>query len=221
MTLRNQIRHRQYILRLSTGTNDSKKVGGPQNTMDYESAGENFEEESENFDEDSDDYASEFSEVLTPNSAHSSSGSDLPIETHAKEIGFETKLKAASVKGVDYLYAEYLKSRLLYEKIPFYFVFVADLLSTNKRPDLADLVLANVVEIRPGEARWLRIYAYKLVSWGKASEAVAIYKAVSELREEDSQSSGTWWGERGYRSYSGIFVGIEELLKLKVVALLT
>jgi Ca-activated chloride channel family protein len=112
----------------------------------------------------------------------------LPSETPVLDIGFEAKLTEASKKSADALYAQYLKSRPLYEKIPFYFVFTADLLTKSKRLDLAELVLANVVEIRPGEARWLRIYAYKLISWGKAGEAVAIYKAVSELREEDPQS---------------------------------
>ena len=112
----------------------------------------------------------------------------LPEETPKRELGFEAKLVAASTKSAESLYTEYLKIRPLYAKIPYYFVFTADLLTKAKRADLADLVLANVVEIRPGEARWLRIYAYKLISWGKASEAVAIYKAVSELREEDPQS---------------------------------
>ncbi len=112
----------------------------------------------------------------------------LPAETPVLNIGFEANLTEASKKSADALYAQYLKLRPIYEKIPFYFVFTADLLTSSKRLDLAELVLANVVEIRPGEARWLRIYAYKLISWGKAGESVAIYKAVSELREEDPQS---------------------------------
>ncbi len=108
-------------------------------------------------------------------------------DTISRPYGFEKQLED-SAKGVDKLYAQYLKTRPLFAKIPYYYIFVADLFHKLKRVDLADLILSNVVEVRPGDARWLRIYAYNLIAWGKAKDTIPIYRAITELREEDPQS---------------------------------
>ncbi len=109
-------------------------------------------------------------------------------DTKPRPFGFEDLLTAKVAAGADALYATYLKVREPYVKIPYYYIFAADLFARLKRTDLADLVLSNLVEIRPGEARWLRVYAYNLIAWGKAADTVAIYRSVSELRGEDPQS---------------------------------
>lgn len=109
-------------------------------------------------------------------------------DTTPRPYGFEAGLAAKAKQGVPALYAEYLRARAPYEKIPFYYIFAAELFARAKRPDLAELVLSNVVEVRPGDARWLRIYAYSLISWGKARDTVPIYRAIAELRDEDPQS---------------------------------
>jgi len=42
-----------------------------------------------------------------------------------------------------------------------------------------------VVELRPGFARWLKVYAFGLKEWGKINEALPVYKAITVLRPED------------------------------------
>ncbi len=109
-------------------------------------------------------------------------------DTSPQLFGFEKDMDAAAGKGVNPLYANYLKSRKLFSQVPYFYIHTAELFSKLKRLDLATLVLSNVVEIRPGDARWLRIYAYNLIAWGQAKDSVPIYRAIAELREEDPQS---------------------------------
>jgi tetratricopeptide (TPR) repeat protein len=118
----------------------------------------------------------------------SASGSRLGQDTPDRRYGFETLLDEAAAGGAEKLYAKYLATRGPFAKIPYYYVYAAEAFAKTKRLDLADLVLSNVVEVRPGDARWLRIYAYDLVAWGKAADAIPVYRAVTELRGEDPQS---------------------------------
>lgn len=113
---------------------------------------------------------------------------EAPADTPERPYGFEALLAEKAKSGVEQLYAQYLVTRPHFAKIPFYYIHAASLFQSLKRPDLADTVLSNVVEIRPGDARWLRIYAYSLVAWGRAIDTIAIYRAVAELRGEDPQS---------------------------------
>lgn len=109
-------------------------------------------------------------------------------DTTPQDYGFEKTLLSKKSSGAIKLYSKYLAIREPYKKVPFYYIYTAGLLMDLKRFDLAELVLSNIVEVRPGDARWLRIYAYNLISWGHPKDTIAIYRAISELREEDPQS---------------------------------
>lgn len=129
-----------------------------------------------------------FADVDVPDWEPQGSSAKSAEDTVAREYGFEKILSLREKAGAPALYAEYLKQRALFRKIPYFYVYAAGLFRAQKQEALADLVLSNVVETRPGDARWLRIYAYSLIAWGKAKDAVPLYRAIAELREEDPQS---------------------------------
>lgn len=103
----------------------------------------------------------------------------------ARSYGFESTLRSAASGGVQILYATYLKQRQVFRNIPYFYLLTAQLMTGISQPALGNLIASNVTEIRPGEARWLTVYAYQLLEWGRAKDAIPIFKTVTELREED------------------------------------
>jgi hypothetical protein len=136
-------------------------------------------------------------------------------DTPVRFYGFEKSLLAAKKKGVVGFYKKYLSLRPMFEKIPYLYIFSAEQLIQLKQPELAKLVLSNLVETRPGEARWMRIFAYHLIGWGDAQEVLPIYKAIVALREEDPQSyrdyglalESTNQDLAAYRQFVKVYVG--------------
>jgi tetratricopeptide (TPR) repeat protein len=82
-------------------------------------------------------------------------------------------------------YKEYRFQRTVWGKTPYFYCFAASLFQRLKRFDLAELALSNVVEVRPGEARWLGVYATTLTAWGRGAEMLEIFRAVATLRRDD------------------------------------
>jgi tetratricopeptide (TPR) repeat protein len=109
-------------------------------------------------------------------------------DTAQRDYGFEQELRTAKVAGEEKLYLTYLKLRKSYKLIPYFYYFTSSLFSEIKASQRAVDVLSNVVELKPGDARWFRVYASTLVAWGRAPEALGLYKRIVSLREEDPQS---------------------------------
>jgi tetratricopeptide (TPR) repeat protein len=105
--------------------------------------------------------------------------------TIARNYGFEPTLRTAAAAGYQKLYSTYISQRKLWRNIPYYYLLTAELMAAAKQPQIADTIASNVTEIRPGEARWLTVYAYNLLEWDRAKDAIPVFKAVTELREED------------------------------------
>jgi len=109
-------------------------------------------------------------------------------DTPQRDYGFEQELRTAKVSGEAKLYATYLKLRKTFKLIPYFYNFTAGLFNELKSSQRAVDVLSNVVELKPGDARWFRVYASNLVAWGRAPETLDLFKRIVSLREEDPQS---------------------------------
>ena len=104
-----------------------------------------------------------------------------------KPFPFELQLKGAT--NMKSLYAAYLKSRAQYSGVMYLYVLTAQLFYQKfKKKNIAERILSNVVELRPGEARWLRVYGYLMAEMGHRKEFLAINEAIIRLREEEPQS---------------------------------
>lgn len=171
--------------------NDASAYGGSASeaateTLAYGDTASPFEEESSDSvfadDEDADEdvfeeeLALEYLEVDAKGAARTSI---------ARDYGFEQTLRSAAAGGFQKLYGTYVSQRKLWRNIPYYYLLTAELMAAAKQPQLAETIASNVTEIRPGEARWLTVYAYNLLEWGRARDAIPVFKAVTELREED------------------------------------
>lgn len=104
------------------------------------------------------------------------------------QFEFEGIIAAAAAKGAAALEAAYFKQRKSSIENPFYYFFVAHQFLRLKNVDRAAEVLSNVVENRPSDARWLRVYGHEILNWGRVDEAVSVFAEVIALRDDEPHS---------------------------------
>lgn len=96
----------------------------------------------------------------------------------------------AALRGVspDDAYGVYLDQKHAYGRSPAFYLDVASYLYRIDKDDEARRVLTNISELELGDARLLRIVAYKLQDEGELNLAIRLFEEVRELRPEEPQS---------------------------------
>lgn len=92
----------------------------------------------------------------------------------------------SEVRSAKEIYQLFLKRRSEFAGVPRYYFFVGELLAQAGAPDLATRVLSNLLELRPGEVRWMKFYALPLLAWKCHGEALAFSRVLERFVGEGS-----------------------------------
>lgn len=85
-------------------------------------------------------------------------------------------------------YSTYLTIRDGYNKVPSFYLDIADLFFQKNMVDKGLKILSNVAELKIDDYRLLRVLGYKLNEFNQPDLAVPVFKKIVELRGEEPQS---------------------------------
>ncbi|MEN9969340.1 MAG: hypothetical protein RIR94_1537, partial [Bacteroidota bacterium] len=97
-------------------------------------------------------------------------------------------LKNLRAVPLAHAYARYLRLRDKYASQPSFYIDVCDYFIQKKQPKLAIRILSNLAEMQLKDAALLRVFAQKLLQLKAEKLAIAVFKAVIDLRPEEPQS---------------------------------
>ena len=101
------------------------------------------------------------------------------------ETPYMKKMKASPKED---MYKTYLKLKEEYAETPAFFVDVANYFFEQKQPKLGLRILSNIAELELENHELLRVLAHRLEQLEYLDLAIATYKQVLEIREEEPQS---------------------------------
>ncbi|WP_459209594.1 VIT domain-containing protein [Aquimarina rhabdastrellae] len=94
----------------------------------------------------------------------------------------------AKEKSIAKAYYTYNKIRIAYNEMPTFYLDVADFFDKKNAPDIAIMILTNLIEIELDNYELIKALGYKLTYFKQYDLAVKAYEKVLELRPEDPQS---------------------------------
>ncbi len=94
----------------------------------------------------------------------------------------------AKEKSITEAYYAYNKIRKAYNEMPTFYLDVADFFNKKNAPDIAIMILTNLIEIELDNYELIKALGYKLTYFKQYDLAVKAYEKVLELRPEDPQS---------------------------------
>ncbi len=97
-------------------------------------------------------------------------------------------LKKLKKAADDNAYNVYLELKNDYQNSSAFYLDVADFFMEKKQPELALRILTNIAEMETENHQLLRILGYRLMQLGYYKYAIAVFKEVLEIREEEPQS---------------------------------
>lgn len=112
-------------------------------------------------------------------------GSTIAVQPWNPDTPYLRALAAVSPTDA---YGVYLDQKHEFGRSPAFYLDVASYLYRIERTDEARRVLTNISELELGDARLLRVVAYKLQEEGDLNLAIRLFEEVLELRPEEPQS---------------------------------
>ncbi len=112
-------------------------------------------------------------------------GSTIAVQPWNPDTPYLRALAAVSPTDA---YGVYLDQKHDFGRSPAFYLDVASYLYRIERTDEARRVLTNISELELGDARLLRVVAYKLQEEGDLDLAIRLFEEVSDLRPEEPQS---------------------------------
>ncbi|MDA3844883.1 MAG: carboxypeptidase regulatory-like domain-containing protein [Candidatus Kapabacteria bacterium] len=134
-------------------------------------------------------YLSMSSNALAP--SKSKSGGSSPLASSITVKAYDSKapyiedLKKAGKDKFEEVYFEFKKE---YGNNPGFYIDAADIATEKEMPEVALRILSNIAEMKLEDHGLLRILAQRLKQIGEYKLAVAVFREVLKIREEEPQS---------------------------------